>query len=121
VAILIKKASFMTPRAFLGYEKTFRVDRFIQRTYRHHAKEPIAKRFIGVGYRDKGNCRSVSQDGTPSWQEYASAIQSKPSLDDFKKQLYREAPFRLLLQPILRLRPLGKPVAKNRPRTLKDG
>jgi len=30
-----------------------------------------AKRFVGVGYRDKG-CRSLDSDGTPHWTEVAS-------------------------------------------------
>jgi hypothetical protein len=31
------------------------------------------KRYIGVGYRDKGNRRDPAVDGTPSWQETASS------------------------------------------------
>jgi len=34
-------------------------------------KELPSKRFIGVGYKDKGNCRVPSWDGSPSWQEVA--------------------------------------------------
>jgi len=30
------------------------------------------KRFIGVGYKDKGSRRDPAYDGTPSWQEVAS-------------------------------------------------
>jgi hypothetical protein len=30
------------------------------------------KRFIGVGYRDKGTRRNIAHDGSPSWQEVAS-------------------------------------------------
>lgn len=35
---------------------------------------PASKRFIGVGYRDKGTAREVSYDGSPSWQEVATSI-----------------------------------------------
>jgi hypothetical protein len=31
------------------------------------------KRFIGVGYRDKGNRRDPAIDGSPSWQEIATS------------------------------------------------
>lgn len=32
---------------------------------------PPPKRFIGVGYKDKGTCRDPAFDGTPGWQFYA--------------------------------------------------
>lgn len=28
------------------------------------------KRYIGIGYRDKGTARNLAEDGSPSWQEY---------------------------------------------------
>lgn len=31
-----------------------------------------SKRYIGVGYKDKGNRRDPAHDGSPSWQEVAS-------------------------------------------------
>lgn len=32
-----------------------------------------AKRFLGVGYRDKGSRRDPAKDGSPSWQDVASS------------------------------------------------
>lgn len=32
---------------------------------------PLPKRFIGVGYKDKGTCRNPAFDGSPGWQFYA--------------------------------------------------
>lgn len=32
------------------------------------------KRFIGIGYRDKGTARKPEIDGSPSWQEVASHV-----------------------------------------------
>jgi len=32
---------------------------------------PPPKRFIGVGYKDKGTCRDPAYDGTPGWQFFA--------------------------------------------------
>jgi len=32
------------------------------------------KRFIGVGYKDKGTCRDPAWDGTPRWQETAQYL-----------------------------------------------
>lgn len=31
------------------------------------------KPYIGIGYRDKGSARNLSYDGSPTWQEVASA------------------------------------------------
>jgi hypothetical protein len=36
-------------------------------------KAPPPKRFVGVGYQDKGTCREVSFDSSPSWQVVASS------------------------------------------------
>jgi len=33
---------------------------------------PPPKRFIGVGYKDKGTCRDPAFDGSPGWQFYAT-------------------------------------------------
>jgi len=35
------------------------------------------KRFIGVGYKDKGTCRDPAFDGTPGWQFYARYFSNK--------------------------------------------
>jgi hypothetical protein len=32
------------------------------------------KRFIGIGYRDKGSIRNLAYDGSPPWQEVASSL-----------------------------------------------
>jgi hypothetical protein len=34
-------------------------------------KAPQPKRFIGVGYKDKGTCRDPAYNGSPGWQFYA--------------------------------------------------
>jgi hypothetical protein len=40
-------------------------------------KRPPPKRFIGVGYKDKGTCRDPAFDGTPGWQFYARYFANK--------------------------------------------
>jgi len=40
-------------------------------------KRPPPKRFIGVGYKDKGTCRDPAFDGSPGWQFYASYFANK--------------------------------------------
>jgi hypothetical protein len=35
------------------------------------------KRFIGVGYKDKGNCRQPELDGSPSWQRVATVVSNQ--------------------------------------------
>jgi hypothetical protein len=75
------------------------------------------KRYIGIGYRDKGSARDPAQDGTPSWQEIASYIsnlerQIEEKLDELERSVGQEQPgeyIRLVIgikQDIARL--LGK-------------
>jgi hypothetical protein len=75
------------------------------------------KRYIGIGYRDKGSARDPAQDGTPSWQEIASYIsnlerQIEEKLDELERSAGQEQPgeyIRLVIgikQDIARL--LGK-------------
>jgi hypothetical protein len=40
-------------------------------------KYRVPKRYIGVGYRDKGNMKNKAEDGTPCWQEVCSALRSE--------------------------------------------
>jgi hypothetical protein len=40
-------------------------------------KRPPPKRFIGVGYKDKGTCRDPAFDGSPGWQFYATYFANK--------------------------------------------
>jgi len=40
-------------------------------------KRPPPKRFIGVGYKDKGTCRDPAFDGTPGWQFFARYFSNK--------------------------------------------
>jgi len=58
--------------------------RTLQRAYRLKATKhnvsrpnPPPKRWIGVGYRDKGSARNLAEDGSPSWQEVAMSLTVK--------------------------------------------
>lgn len=51
---------------------------------------PISKRFIGVGYRDKGTARDVSNDGSPSWQEVAMSITTDQTLTRLEELFHRK-------------------------------
>jgi len=54
----------------------FLVSKAFKRINRLTKTQPAPKRFIGVGYRDKGNARNSSLDGSPSWQEvYHSSLE----------------------------------------------
>jgi hypothetical protein len=35
-------------------------------------KKAKSKRYIGVGYKDKGSCRDVAFDSSPHWKEVAT-------------------------------------------------
>lgn len=68
-----RKDILFHPRVKSQLEKRFNVDRFLLRVNRLLNRCPRPQRFVGVGYRDQGTCRQDSYDGSPSWQEVASA------------------------------------------------
>lgn len=63
-----------TPRAYFGLSG----QRDLRQSYRLVLNDTLVpkkippKRFIGVGYKDKGSRRDPAYDGSPSWQEVAS-------------------------------------------------
>jgi len=57
--------------AKITYSST--INSFVQRTKFYKRKKLPPKRYIGVGYRDKGSKRNTAYDGSPAWQEVATA------------------------------------------------
>jgi hypothetical protein len=58
--------------AYFGYKKQPRISNSFRIQFRNPLITPKAyppKRFIGVGYRDKGHLKNKAVDGSPSWQE----------------------------------------------------
>jgi hypothetical protein len=51
-------------------------------TYPRKVKPPL-ERYVGVGYKDKGNCRNLSWDGSPTLKEFCST-------DEFRAIIERE-------------------------------
>jgi len=80
VSLLLRNNSLMSPRAFLGLAKNFEPLSFLKRLNRLTMKQSSTKKFIGVGYRDKGSARIESFDGNPSWQTIASCHNDKVSV-----------------------------------------
>jgi len=70
------------PHAYFGWRKNFRVRNFLVRRNRALDRKAPPKRFVGVGYRDKGNAGDSAYDASPSWQEVACAVIS----DSFPSQ-----------------------------------
>lgn len=69
-----------SPHAYFGRKKFFAISRWIFQINRQLNRAPPPQSYIGVGYRDQGNTKIVSQDGTPSWQEVASSdVETKVS------------------------------------------
>lgn len=64
--------SLFHPRNFPCLENRFNVKRFLLKTNLMRYKAPKAKPYIGVGYKDHGSRRDISNDGSPSWQEVAA-------------------------------------------------
>jgi len=57
--------------AEVSYSSVIRSFVLRARSYKRRRFPP--KRYIGVGYRDKGSRKNLAYDGSPSWQEVASA------------------------------------------------
>jgi hypothetical protein len=57
---------------YFGNFSEWSVKSYIKKTNLLTKKRHPPKRFVGVGYRDKGSRRIPSTDGRPAWQEVAS-------------------------------------------------
>lgn len=42
---------------------------------------PPLERYVGVGYKDKGNCRNLSWDGSPTLKEFCSTNEFRATLE----------------------------------------
>lgn len=64
----------LSPRAYLGLKSDRSFQRKLNNYLRVGEEETfvLANRYIGVGYKDKGDSRNSAIDGSPSWQEVAS-------------------------------------------------
>lgn len=63
---------YYSPRTFLSIKK--KPEDFIKVRNRAHETKLHLKRYIGVGYRDKGTASIPSENGSPSWQTVAQRI-----------------------------------------------
>jgi hypothetical protein len=62
-------------RAYFGYKKQPRIYDSYRILLRNPLKAPKklpSKRYIGVGYRDKGSLKNTAIDGSPHWKEVAA-------------------------------------------------
>lgn len=75
----------LDPHAYFGLKNQNRPGAARLITCYPKRRRPQAKRFIGVGYRDKGNLRITSYDGHPNWSEVAA--------DERMRAIQRWSPF----------------------------
>lgn len=69
-----KLSGFVVPnRNYLSFRTRFDGSYHLLTLTSSETKNIPPKRFIGIGYRDKGNARDLALDGSPSWQEIASS------------------------------------------------
>jgi len=74
LSFLQRKGSLVQAHAYFGWRKKlgdlqkvfFSINRLLR-------KDPKPKRWMGVGYRDKGTARDSATDGSPSWTEIVSS------------------------------------------------
>jgi len=76
---LQEKGTLPSSCAYFGWTKTHKFSSYLKRINRNLRQKPPPKRWMGVGYRDHGQCRDVSWDASPSWQEVASVIEDHPA------------------------------------------
>jgi len=60
------------PRTYFGVKDEFAKSLSVRIQSRYPKRLPEPRR-IAVGYRDKGHCKKLSEDGSPSWQEVAGS------------------------------------------------
>lgn len=69
VGILGRKM-FLTDHEYFGLKgQKYREGRYRISWNYYQKRRPPVQRYMGVGYRDKGNCRDLSWDGRPSMRE----------------------------------------------------
>lgn len=69
--LLVNRGDLSGPHAYFGWVSCFNVKQYVRSVSSNSRKIKRVKRFIGVGYKDKGNMKIPHLDGTPSWQEVA--------------------------------------------------
>jgi len=75
--------------AFFGRRSFLNVGMVLRKVNLRLKKRPRPPNRIGVGYRDHGTARDVAFDGSPSWQEVASAHLKSESTDPTVLEKYR--------------------------------
>lgn len=78
VRYLVTRGFFPHSRSYFGNYKKY--GEFIDRVYKIHKVTAIdlpQRRYIGVGYRDKGHRRNIAIDGSPGWIDLYSSFHHK--------------------------------------------
>lgn len=88
---LVKRGLLPTSHEFFGWYKLFDIKRYVRKQSQKDNRQRARRRFIGVGYKDKGTMKNLAEDGTPSWQEVATAGNRQESISrketDFRYKL----------------------------------
>jgi len=81
--ILQRLGVLPTAHAYFGWANLFNVSRFVRRVNPERPRRvKRQKRFLGVGYRDKGTMKNMATDSSPSWQEVANARIEPPTSEE---------------------------------------
>jgi hypothetical protein len=84
---LTKSHHLKIHNAYYGRTKQNPVKSLLRGRNRMSPIKSRPKRFIGVGYRDKGNKRNVAEDGSPRWEEVYNPEKDKEvELSPMQKQ-----------------------------------
>jgi len=103
VRMLLKQHIYQTDHEYYGRKFGPRVNG--PASFQMRCLEKVrypASNFIGVGYRDSGNARITSKDGTPSWQEVATTNQSEQHWNLSKAKADQKLSLALLFNEIVK-------------------
>jgi hypothetical protein len=78
----------LTPHEYFGLKsEEYRIGHVRYRWVTPRKVKPPLERYVGVGYKDKGNCRNLSWDGTPSLKEYCSTEEFRATMNGEPKRM----------------------------------
>jgi hypothetical protein len=85
--------------AYFGRRTFFNVMNVLRRKNLNLRKKSREPNRIGVGYRDHGTARNPALDGSPSWEEVATAHLSQESTNPAEREAYRTYLWKISSEP----------------------
>lgn len=105
----------MDPREYLGRfnDNTLKTEKFLKLINPNKVRKEKERRFIGVGYRDKGTTVLPSQNGSPNWKDLSRSLMDYDVETYYlaKKYVYSDWPKYLIPPEVYtRVQKLSQPI-----------